>query len=164
MAGHKHPSYLKIYFILLALFVVSVAGPEIAEKLGLEGVSRTVLVLSTAFGIAIWKAYLVCAYFMHLKVEKIYAPYILLACLSLLLVFFFGTATDAMFSNGHNWVKSYSEEAAKEEAQSRSHGGHDDHGDGHSDGDHDGEDHHDEGDHDGDDHNKEEDKDSHEAH
>ncbi|MGK0238474.1 MAG: caa(3)-type oxidase subunit IV [Candidatus Pelagisphaera sp.] len=153
MAGHKHPSYIKIYFILLALFVVSVAGPEIAHIFGMEGLSRTVLVLSTAFGIALWKAYLVCAYFMHLKFEKIYAPYILLACLSLLFVFFFGTATDAMFSNGHNWVKPYSEEAAAEEAKSRSHGGHDEHGDGHSEGDHDGEEHNEEGD-----------KDSHETH
>ena len=153
MAGHKHPSYLKIYFILLVLFVVSVAGPEVAEIFGMEGVSRTILVLVTAFGIALWKAYLVCAYFMHLKFEKIYAPYILLACLSLLFVFFFGTATDAMFSNGHNWVKRYSEEAAAEEAKNRSHGGHDDHGDGEA--------HHEEGDHDGDAHHGGEEKDSH---
>jgi hypothetical protein len=59
MAGHKHPSYLKIYFTLLILFIISVLGPELAEILGLEGVSRVVLVLSTAFGIAIWKANLV---------------------------------------------------------------------------------------------------------
>lgn len=131
MAGHNHPSYLKIYFTLVILFIISVLGPELAEILGLEGVSRVVLVLSTAFGIAIWKAYLVCAYFMHLKVEKIYAPYILLACLSLLFVFFFGTATDAMFANGHNWVKEYSEEDAAAEVIARdSHGEHheDDHG------------------------------------
>ena len=61
MAGHKHPSYLKIYFTLVILFIISVLGPELAEILGLEGVSRVVLVLSTAFGIALWKAYLVCA-------------------------------------------------------------------------------------------------------
>ena len=47
MAGHKHPSYLKIYFTLLILFIISVLGPELAEILGLEGVSRVVLVLST---------------------------------------------------------------------------------------------------------------------
>ena len=128
MAGHKHPSYLKIYFTLLILFIISVLGPELAEILGLEGVSRVVLVLSTAFGIALWKAYLVCAYFMHLKVEKIYAPYILLACLSLLFVFFFGTATDAMFANGHNWVKEYSEEKALAEVIARDEHHEDDHG------------------------------------
>lgn len=162
MAGHKHPSYIKIYFILLGLFSLSVAGPEIAEIFGLEGVSRTVLVLVTAFGIALWKAYLVCSYFMHLKFEKIYAPYILLACLSLLFVFFFGTATDAMFSHGHNWVKEYSEEAAAEEAASRSHGGHAEHGDDHGDshGEHDSDGHHDDGEHG----HEDGDKDSHEAH
>jgi len=128
MAGHKHPSYLKIYFTLVILFIISVLGPELAEILGLEWVSRVVLVLSTAFGIALWKAYLVCAYFMHLKVEKIYAPYILLACLSLLFVFFFGTATDAMFANGHNWVKEYSEEDAAAEVIARDAHHEDDHG------------------------------------
>ena len=165
MAEHKHPSYIKIYSILLALFALSVAGPEIAKILGLEGVSRTVLVLVTAFGIALWKAYLVCSYFMHLKFEKIYAPYILLACLSLLFVFFFGTATDAMFANGRNWVKVYSEEAGTEEALARSHVGHAEHGDDHGDshGDHDSDGHHDEDDHDSDGH-EDGDKDSHEAH
>jgi len=117
MAGHKHPSYLKIYITLVILFIVSVIGPEVAPAFGKFAKP---VVLLTAFGIAIWKAYLVCCYFMHLKFEKIYAPYILLACFSLLFVFFFGTATDAMFSNGHKWVKPFSEEAATEEAESRS--------------------------------------------
>jgi len=156
MAGHKHPSYIKIYITLVILFLVSVAGPEIAHRFGMQGVSRTVLVLSTAFGIAIWKAYLVCAYFMHLKFEKVYAPYILLGCLSLLFVFFFGTATDAMFSNGQNWIKSYSEEAAAAEAASRSHGGHAEEGGSHGEA-HEGESNHEGGDHDAD-------KDSHDAH
>ncbi len=160
MAGHKHPSYLKIYIILVVLFSISVAGPEIAPVFG---AFAKPIVLITAFGIAIWKAYLVCAYFMHLKFEKIYAPYILLACFSLLIVFFFGTATDAMFANGHNWVKPQSEEAATEEAKARSHVLHAEHGDshegdhgeaGHGDADHD-EANHEEGDdsHDSDEHN-----------
>ncbi len=141
MAGHNHPSYLKIYIILVVLFAVSVIGPEVAPMFGAYAKA---VVLLTAFGIAIWKAYLVCAYFMHLKFEKVYAPYILLACLSLLFVFFFGTATDAMFSNGHNWFKDLDEEAMVKEAEARSyvlnkdshgdhgdhgHGAHDDHGD-----------------------------------
>lgn len=132
MAGHKHPSYLKIYFTLVVLFIVSVVGPEVAPAFG---AFAKPVVLLTAFGIAIWKAYLVCAYFMHLKVEKIYAPYILLACLSLLFVFFFGTATDAMFSSGHKWVKPFSEEAAVEKAESRSYVLHKDdhHGEGRGD-------------------------------
>lgn len=109
MAGHKHPSYLKIYILLLVLFCVSVAGPEVADLLHIEGASRLVLVLTTAFGIALVKAYYVCAYFMHLKFEKIYAPYILLTCVALLVLFFFGTATDSMKAEGRNWEKTYIE-------------------------------------------------------
>ena len=111
MAGHKHPSYFKIYLLLLALFVVSVLGPELADHFEMTGATRLIVVLSTAFGIALVKAYYVLAYFMHLKFEKIYAPYILLTCTALLFVFFFGTATDVMKSEGRNWTKTYKEES-----------------------------------------------------
>lgn len=116
MAGHKHPSYFKIYILLLVLFIISVAGPEVAEMLHLEGPPRLILVLVTAFGIALVKAYYVCCYFMHLKFEKIYAPYILLTCAALLFVFFFGTATDAMKAEGHHWKKTYVEEIREADA------------------------------------------------
>ncbi|MDQ8185357.1 cytochrome C oxidase subunit IV family protein [Pelagicoccus sp. SDUM812002] len=109
MASENHPSYFKIYLMLLVLFVVSVAGPEIAEIMNLQGATRLILVLITAFGIALVKAYYVLAYFMHLKFEKIYAPYILLSMVALLFVFFFGTATDSMKASGHNWEKVYVE-------------------------------------------------------
>lgn len=112
MAGHKHPSYFKIYLLLLGLFVISVLGPEVADWLHLEGAGRLALVLTTAFGIALVKAYYVCAYFMHLKFEKVYAPYILLTCVALMFVFFFGTATDTMKAAGHNWEKTYQEPEA----------------------------------------------------
>lgn len=105
MASENHPSYFKIYIMLLVLFVISVLGPEIAEIFDMKGASRLVLVLVTAFGIALVKAYYVLAYFMHLKFEKIYAPYLLLSMVALLFVFFFGTATDSMKSEGHNWEK-----------------------------------------------------------
>ncbi len=114
MAGHKHPSYFKIYLMLLVLFVVSVLGPELADHFEMTGATRLIVVLSTAFGIALVKAYYVLAYFMHLKFEKIYAPYILLTCTALLFVFFFGTATDVMKSEGRNWKKTYQEESAGE--------------------------------------------------
>lgn len=91
--------------MLLVLFVISVLGPEVAIWLDLQGATRLVLVLVTAFGIALVKAYYVLAYFMHLKFEKIYAPYILISMVALLVVFFFGTATDAMKSEGHHWEK-----------------------------------------------------------
>ena len=61
---HPHVNYIKIYFILLMLFVVSVVGPEIGTAL-----NSKIITLITAFGIAVVKAYLVCAYFMHLKFE-----------------------------------------------------------------------------------------------
>ncbi|MCH6255305.1 hypothetical protein MLD52_02010 [Puniceicoccaceae bacterium K14] len=132
MAGHSTEKYRKIYITLLVLFVISVLGPELAEILHLEGAIRMALVLSTAFGIALVKAYMVAAHFMHLKVEKVYAPYILASCLAMIFVFFFGTATDVMKADGHNWTKEYVEPEPKE-----SHG-HGDHGDAHGDhGDHD---------------------------
>lgn len=115
MAGHNSPSYFKIYLLLLVLFVVSVAGPEVAELLDLKGAPRLILVLVTAFGIALVKAYYVCAYFMHLKFEKIYAPYILFSMVAILLVFFFGTATDSMKSEGQNWTKIYQEPEVSED-------------------------------------------------
>ena len=112
MAGHRHPSYFKIYILLVALFLVSWAGPEVSDRIfGEDTVSGFVFVLFAAFGIAIVKAYYVCAYFMHLKFEKIYAPYLLLTMLALMFVFFFGTASDAMLKEGHNWKKPYTFES-----------------------------------------------------
>lgn len=127
MASNSHPSYFKIYIMLLVLFVISVLGPEVAEWLHMEGPSRLILVLITAFGIALVKAYYVLAHFMHLKIEKIYAPYILLSMVAILIVFFFGTATDVMMSEGHNWEKTYVE---PEVAAGEEHGSH---GDSHED-------------------------------
>lgn len=127
MASHSHPSYFKIYLLLLVLFVISVAGPEMAHLVGFEddSIGRLIFVLITAFGIALVKAYYVLSYFMHLKFEKIYAPYMLLSMVALLFVFFFGTATDSMMSEGHNWKKTYIEpEVAAGE-------GHEAHGDAH---------------------------------
>lgn len=120
MASHSHPSYFKIYLLLLGLFVVSVAGPEIADIFGLEGATRLILVLVTAFGIALVKAYYVCAYFMHLKFEKIYAPYLLFSMVALLFVFFFGVATDSMRSEGHHWEKTYVEPVAEPDGHGES--------------------------------------------
>ena len=56
-----HTNYKKIYFTLLGLLVVSVAGPF----LGIVWVT-----LMTAFGIALVKANLVIQNFMHLKSER----------------------------------------------------------------------------------------------
>ena len=45
------------------------------------------LTLVTAFGIAVVKAYLVAANFMHLKVEKKYVVYLLLTALAFMFLF-----------------------------------------------------------------------------
>ncbi len=125
MSGHKK-HYFKVYILLLVLFAISVTGPEVAEWLHLEGGIRLALVLSTAFGIALVKAYYVCVHFMHLKGEKIYAPYILMTCIAVVVIFFFGTATDSMKAEGHNWHKTYVEPAILDNP---GHGdAHDDHG------------------------------------
>lgn len=94
-AGHaSHPSYIKIWGILVVLLVVSVVGP----MLGLLWVT-----LLTAFGIALVKALMVAAYFMHLNVEKRYIKYLLLILLALVVVFFAGVAPDVMKPSGQNW-------------------------------------------------------------
>ena len=97
MAGDSHGTkfYLKIYFILLLLFVISVIGPEIGIRW---------LTLVTAFGIALVKAYMVAAYFMHLNVEKRYIWYMLGAMLVAVGMFFAGVSPDVMEKSGQNWV------------------------------------------------------------
>jgi len=103
--GHHGPAhYIKIYFVLLGLFAISVAGPVVAEFMP-EGSGRLWLVLITAFGVAFVKAYLVCAKFMHLDVEKPIVHWFLATCLVFMVLFFAGTASDVMKDDGQNWVK-----------------------------------------------------------
>lgn len=87
-------NYVRIYVILLALFVVSVLGPT----LGIELVT-----LLTAFGLAVVKATMVAGYFMHLNVERRYIWYLLLGMLVFMLVLFAGVAPDVMKTSGQNW-------------------------------------------------------------
>jgi caa(3)-type oxidase subunit IV len=89
-------NYVKIWAILLALLVVSIAGPFLGIK---------IVTLITAFGIAIVKAYLVAKNFMHLNIEPRYAVYLLTTMLVFMLLFFAGAAPDVMKHEGRNWVK-----------------------------------------------------------
>jgi caa(3)-type oxidase subunit IV len=91
-----HPNYVKIWAILLALLVVSVAGPFIGIKL---------VTLITAFGIAIVKAYLVVKNFMHIDIAAKVVTYLVLTMLLFMLLFFAGAAPDVMESHGSNWEK-----------------------------------------------------------
>lgn len=95
-AEHHGPKfYVKIWALLLVLLVISVIGPELGNRH---------LTLFTAFGIAIVKALIVAAYFMHLKTEKKYIWYMLYTMLLMVAMFFFGTAGDAMKPDGNNWT------------------------------------------------------------
>ena len=96
-AAHAHhPNYIKIWGLLCVLLVVSVAGPFLEIQ---------VVTLITAFGIAIVKAYIVAAKFMHLNVEKRYIVYLMLTMLVFMLLFFSAVAPDVMKHEGTNWTK-----------------------------------------------------------
>lgn len=99
---HDQTNYVAIWGVLCALLGISIVGPMFGVRL---------LTLVTAFGIAIVKAYIVCAYFMHLKIEKKWVAYILGFMLALMLVFFGGTAPDVLERDGQQWRKTYVEPA-----------------------------------------------------
>jgi len=94
--SHSPVFYVKIWALLTVLLVVSVVGPWFGIRW---------LTLITAFGIAGVKAYIVAAYFMHLKDEKRIIPYMLLGMCALLLVFVAGTMVDIMSPKGGNWER-----------------------------------------------------------
>jgi caa(3)-type oxidase subunit IV len=140
-ASHGHEDeaahikfYTKIYLTLLALFMVSVAGPVIGGLVGSKA-----LVLITAFGIALVKAYLVCSHFMHLNVEKKYIGYLLSTMIVFVLLFYAGVAPDVMEHHGRNWEnvaaqqetaraqKEHAEHPQGENAEHGEHGGHAEH-------------------------------------
>lgn len=104
--AHAHPNYIKIWYWLLVLLAVSVAGPM------LEIPAITII---TAFGIATVKAYLVAANFMHLKFEKKIIWFLLILSISLLGVFFFGSAPDLMMTEGDQWIDCIADKSCVEQ-------------------------------------------------
>ena len=93
---HSPMYYVKIWALLLGLLVISIMGPMLGNK---------ILTVITAFGIAIIKALIVAAFFMHLNVERKYIWYIMFSMLCALGIFYFGTAADTMRLDGRNWTK-----------------------------------------------------------
>ena len=93
---HEHPNYWRIYWILVALLCVSVAGPMLGIR---------VITIVTAFGIAAYKAYLVAKNFMHVNLEKPFVSYLLVTVIVFMLLFFAGTAPDVMKREGTRWQK-----------------------------------------------------------
>jgi caa(3)-type oxidase subunit IV len=99
-----HPNYVKVWAILVALLVVSVAG-------SMSHIREVVLV--AAFGVAVVKAYLVAKNFMHLTVEKRWVPYLLAICLLLIVVLFAGVAPDVMHHRGLHWTNPSADQPAQ---------------------------------------------------
>lgn len=104
MSAHTHSDshaseahYIKIWAILVGLLVVSVVGPMTGIR---------VVMLLTAFGIAIVKAYLVAKNFMHVDVEKPIVHWILAIALVFMVLLYAGVAPDVGRDSGQRWVKS----------------------------------------------------------
>ena len=97
--GHAHAphrNYVKIWGILVLLLVVSVVGP-------MFGIRWVMLV--TAFGVALVKAYMVAKNFMHLDVEKPIVHWILLVALALMVLLYGALAPDVQKGAGQGWKK-----------------------------------------------------------
>jgi caa(3)-type oxidase subunit IV len=125
--SHGQGHYVKIWAILLVLLVVSILGPVVAPHVAFGFLKPWMITLMTAFGIAIVKAYLVAANFMHLNIEKKYISYLLATMLTFMLLFFAGTAPDVMKHKGMNWTNVAAEaevQRALEAEGSQGHGEH----------------------------------------
>jgi caa(3)-type oxidase subunit IV len=96
--AHAHPpiNYIRIWFVLVLLLIVSVAGPMLGHQW---------ITLVTAFGIACVKAYLVAKNFMHINLEQRFVAYVVITVLVFMLLFFAGAAPDVMKDEGSGWVK-----------------------------------------------------------
>ena len=97
MSEHgPHRNYVKIWGILLVLLVISVVGPMTGIR---------VVVLITAFGIALVKAYIVAKNFMHLDIEKPIVHWMMAIALAFMVLLFAGVAPDVMKDRGQQWKK-----------------------------------------------------------
>lgn len=114
--GHHDVPYFKIYVVLLVLFLISVAGPEVGELTGLRWIT-----LVTAFGIAFVKAGLVIQNFMHLRWEKRLMKWVLVSSVMLMVLMVAGVAPDVMNHEGNNW-ENLAAKAATERGLSDDHG------------------------------------------
>jgi caa(3)-type oxidase subunit IV len=86
--------YVRVWAILLALLVVSVAGPFLNIR---------VVTLVTAFGVAGVKAYLVATRFMHIHLERRFVVYLVGAMLAFMLVMVGGMSPDVLKHEGRRW-------------------------------------------------------------
>ncbi len=119
-AAHEGPSYFKTYVILMVLMFLSLIGSEIGKATEVIAIT-----LISAFGIAVVKAYLVAARFMHLNIEKRYIVYMLTTCLVFMFLFYSAIVSDIQRDTGTNWKKPQwiEREAAWAERVEAGHGG-----------------------------------------
>jgi caa(3)-type oxidase subunit IV len=79
--ARQHPNYVALWGILVAALVISVLLGEMHIP---------VLTVVLIFSVAVAKAYLVAAYYMHLRYEPLFVMMIMVAGLACLYVMFFG--------------------------------------------------------------------------
>jgi caa(3)-type oxidase subunit IV len=107
-ASHER-HYFNIWVVLLVLLIISFLGPIVGGKLHDTGSitihTARVITLVTAFGIAVYKAWLVAKNFMHVTVQPRFVVYMLSTVLVFMLLFFAGTAPDVMEHEGAHWTK-----------------------------------------------------------
>ena len=84
----KHPNYVALWGILVAALVVSILLGEMKIP---------VLAVVLIFTVAVAKAYLVAAYYMHLRYEPLFVTLIMVAGLLCLYVLFFGLVPDVVY-------------------------------------------------------------------
>ena len=85
------PNYVAIWgFLVAALFISLLMG----------GMKLPVVTAVFIFSIALIKAYMVAAYFMHLRAEPVFVMLIVAAGLVCLYFLFFGLVPDIVFSGG----------------------------------------------------------------
>jgi caa(3)-type oxidase subunit IV len=95
--GAAHEAhYKKIWALLVVLLLISFAGPFLGIR---------VVTMVTAFGIAVYKAWLVAKHFMHVTVQPRFVVYMLSTVLVFMLLFYAGTAPDVMEHEGAHWAK-----------------------------------------------------------
>jgi caa(3)-type oxidase subunit IV len=133
---HGQAHYVKIWAVLLVLLILSVLGPIVAPHLAFGFLEAWMITLMAAFGIAVVKAYLVAANFMHLNVEKRYITYLLTTMLMLMLLFFAGTAPDVMEHRGQNWENVAAEAEIERALAAEGKDPHGEHAEGHDDATH----------------------------
>ena len=124
--SHFNPAhYWKIAKLLMVLAAISYVGPFIGDRFGLHW-----LTLISAFGIALYKAYLVCVNFMHLHVERRFVVYILSTALAFMFLFYAGASPDVRQHRGRQWENVSAQYETERALAEHAHGGgHGEHGD-----------------------------------